>query len=61
MENCGKGCKMANSDCRTRYGLYQDVISLPLSFNQEKWDKAVFWVFDVPNSVNKCFEVSFFD
>jgi uncharacterized protein YhbP (UPF0306 family) len=30
--------------------LYQEAVTLCKSSNEEKWKKAVFWVFDAPNS-----------
>jgi hypothetical protein len=46
---------------RTKYGLYQDAVSLcQKNSDEEKWKKAIFWVFDAPNLANKNFEVCFF-
>jgi hypothetical protein len=44
---------------RTRYGLYQDAVALCKSEDEEKWRKAVYWVFDAPN-INKPYQVCFF-
>jgi hypothetical protein len=33
-------------------------VQLVLSIDEEKWKKAVFWVFDAPEIANKPFEVS---
>jgi hypothetical protein len=42
---------------RTQYGLYQDAVYLCNTLDEEKWKKAVFWVFDAPNAAEKPFEV----
>ena len=34
---------------RTQYGLYQEPAALIHSSNEEKWSKAVFWIFDAPD------------
>jgi hypothetical protein len=34
---------------RTQYGLYQGAVSILRGWNEEKWEKAVFWVFDAPD------------
>ena len=41
---------------RTQYGLFQDPISLTKQIDEEKWKKAVFWVFDVPHVGYKTYE-----
>jgi DNA ligase-1 len=42
----------------TQYGLYQEAVSLAKAGDEEKWKKAVFWVFDAPE-IDKQFEVIF--
>ena len=46
-----------NARFRTQYGLPQDAISLISKPDDPKWQKAVFWVFDMPNKAFG-FEVS---
>ena len=41
----------------TQYGLYQDAVNLCKSSNEEKWNKATFWVFDIPELGTKPLEV----
>jgi ATP-dependent DNA ligase len=41
----------------TQYGLFQDVVNLSKSRDEDKWNKAIFWVFDVPSLAKKTFEV----
>jgi hypothetical protein len=43
---------------RTQYGLYQDAVNLCKTMDEKKWEKAVFWVFDVPGMAEKPFEVT---
>ena len=38
--------------------MYQDAVSVATKNDNEKWNKAVFWVFDAPGLGNKPFEVS---
>ena len=40
----------------TQYGLYQDAVNLCKRLDDEKWKKAVFWVFDMPDKEEKVFE-----
>ena len=44
---------------RTQYGLYQDAVGLGKTTNEEKWKKAVFWIFDSLDVANKPLEVIF--
>jgi hypothetical protein len=58
MENYGNGYEeYVVTMNRTQYGLYQDSVQLSISVDEEKWKKAVFWVFDVPEIAEKPFEV----
>ena len=43
----------------TQYGLYQEAVTLGMRSkpNDEKWQKAVFWVFDAPNMIDKTYQV----
>jgi uncharacterized protein YhbP (UPF0306 family) len=43
---------------RTQYGLYQDAVNLCKIQDEEKWKKAVFWVFDAPEMAHKPFVVT---
>jgi hypothetical protein len=43
---------------RTKYGLYQEPIQLCNTIDEEKWKKAIFWVFDVPSETTKPYEVT---
>ena len=40
----------------TQYGLYQDAVNLSVTQSAEKWEKAIFWVFDAPSIGDKPFE-----
>jgi hypothetical protein len=45
---------------RTQYGLYQESVQLCIKSNaldEEKWKRALFWVFDVPGIGHKPYEV----
>jgi DNA ligase-1 len=41
----------------TQYGLFQESVRLCTTSDEEKWKKAVYWVFDCPELSNKPFEV----
>lgn len=43
---------------RTQYGVYQSAVALCTNriIDDEKWKKAIFWVFDTPDS-DKPYEV----
>ena len=41
------------------YGLHQDAVSLQNTIKEEKWNKAIFWIFDSPDLKNKPLEVFF--
>jgi phenolic acid decarboxylase len=43
---------------RTQYGLHQDAVNLGKTLDEEKWKKAIFWVFDIPE-ILKPYEVFF--
>jgi ATP-dependent DNA ligase len=43
----------------TQYGLYQDSVQLSQSTDEQKWKKAIFWVFDAPEIGDKPYEVRF--
>ena len=43
----------------TQYGLYQDAVNLGNTLNEDKWNRAIFWVFDSPQLENKPLEVCF--
>jgi DNA ligase-1 len=44
---------------RTQYGLHQEAVSICLkTADSEKWNKAIFWVFDAPDKANFSFEVT---
>jgi hypothetical protein len=43
---------------RTQYGLYQDAVQLCNTVDEEKWKRAVLWVFDAPDIGNMPFEVT---
>ena len=43
---------------RTQYGLYQDAANLPKISNEEKWKKAVYWIFDSPENPDLPLEVN---
>ena len=43
--------------CRTQYGLHQNAVNLCKNKNEQKWGKAVFWVFDAPDLKEKPIEV----
>jgi hypothetical protein len=60
MENYGNDTKEISLDIyikRTQYGLYQDAIQLCITNDEDKWKKAIFWVFDAPEMADKPFEV----
>jgi uncharacterized protein YhbP (UPF0306 family) len=40
--------------------LYQEAVQLCNTMDEEKWKKAVFWVFDAPDMANNPFEVNMF-
>jgi uncharacterized protein YhbP (UPF0306 family) len=43
---------------RTQYGLHQEAVSLCVrGGDEERWKKAVFWVFDAPEIGHKPYEV----
>jgi uncharacterized protein YhbP (UPF0306 family) len=42
---------------RTQYGLFQEAVTLCGKYEEKKWRKAVFWVFDAPNLADKPYEV----
>ena len=44
-------------DIRTKYGLYQDAVNVFKTTNEDKWNMAIFWVFDTPQFADKPFEV----
>ena len=41
----------------TKYGLYQEAVNLAKSKNEEKWNKAIYWIFDAPQLLGKPIEV----
>ena len=45
---------------RTQYGLHQESVGLINSNKEEKWNKAIFWIFDAPKLIGKPLEVHFF-
>jgi uncharacterized protein YhbP (UPF0306 family) len=59
MENYGNGEYVPRGVTvnRTQYGLHQEVVSIALGKNDERWEKAVFWVFDAPDLAFQPFEV----
>ena len=42
----------------TQYGLYQGAVNLARTDDENRWNKAVFWVFDAPDIGNKPYEVN---
>ena len=57
MANYGNPVVMSLTyDKRTQYGLYQDAVSLIRSSNEEKWNRAIFWIFDSPKIAEKPIE-----
>jgi DNA ligase-1 len=41
----------------TQYGLYQGAVNLARTEDEQRWKKAIFWVFDAPNLGNEPYEV----
>ena len=47
---------------RTQYGLYQEAVALSQgNISEEKWQKAIFWVFDAPSQAKDPYEVPLFE
>ena len=44
--------------CRTQYGLHQEAANLCRNSDEEKWNKAIYRVFDSPSLSERPFEVS---